>query len=209
MDAPKTWDFDTYDWINQYDQRMRGLPRLCYDATLQRLPILTAAQPADRVLDLGMGTGNSSVPFLELGCSVLGLDPSEEMLKRAQQKVEQYAGRLTVRHVDDPFLHLPLEGLRFDIVICAYSIHHLDGPAMLRAIRGMKASLHIGGRIAIADTMFRDAADKAHRLQTDETLEDEYHPLLDTFPGLFEAEGMGVSLEQVGEIVWVLVAREA
>ena len=206
MTEPKQWDFDTYDWIAQYDERMRARDRLCYEAALRALPVLTRAGADDLVLDVGTGTGNSAVPFLELGCRVLGVDPSEEMLKQAQSKVAAYDGRFTVQHLDDAFARLPLGDQRFDIIIAAYSIHHMDYGVMRGVVRGMKASLRPGGRIGVADTMFRDADHKREMLDTLPDLEDEYHPLLATFPAMFEDEGLEVTLHQVGPLVWVLAA---
>ena len=204
---PKVWDFDKYDWVSEYDERMRANKRLCYERTLGSLPQLTGAQPGERVLDIGCGTGNSAFPFLEVGCTVLGLDPSERMLELARPKTGAFEGRFELRHLDDPFPHLPLPGETFDIVISAYAIHHLPDPEKTRAISGMKASLRPDGHIAIGDTMFRDEAHKQKALLEHADLEDEYHPLLTTLPGMFESEGMSVELHQMGELVWVLVAR--
>jgi len=205
----KQWDFDQYDWLDEYDTRWRASHRLCYEATLGALPALTGARPEDTVLDIGAGTGNSALPFLELGCCVLGVDPSEEMLRRAVSKMAPFGERCRMRHVDDPFLRLPLDEERFDIIISAYALHHLSDEHKRIGIAGMKATLKPGGRIAIADTMFRDEAHKAQALREDNSLEDEYQPLLATFPGMFEAEGLAVALHQMGPLVWVLVATSS
>jgi putative AdoMet-dependent methyltransferase len=204
---PMTWDFDKYDRLSEYDERWLASERLCYQATLSSLPRLTGAQPGDRVLDIGCGTGNSALPFLEAGCTVLGLDPSERMLELAKPKAAAFGGRFALRHLDDPFLALPLPDERFDIVISTYALHHLPDPDKVRAIGGLKASLRPGGRIAIGDTMFRDEAHKQQALREDESLEDEYQPLLTTFPGVFEAAGLRVELHPMGDLVWVAVAR--
>ena len=207
MEDARTWDFDDYDWIDQYDERMRRVERLHYEETLLRLPELAEAQAADYVLDIGIGTGNSAAPFLERGCRVVGVDPSERMLKQAEARAARWAGRLSVRRVAEPFLQLPFDEATFEVVVSAYAIHHLDDEAKRRAVREMKRVLKPGGRVVIADTMFRDEAHKALALAEHADLEDEYQPLLTTFPGMFAAEGFGVELHQVGNLVWVLVAR--
>ncbi|MBM4037265.1 MAG: methyltransferase domain-containing protein [Planctomycetes bacterium] len=203
----KTWDFDSYAGLERYDQRMRGSRRLCYEDALRRLPSSASARPKDLVLDIGTGTGNSAVPFLELGCSVVGVDPSEQMLKLAEDKLRRWPGRFSVQHVDDPFLCLPFADASFDVVVSAYAIHHLADPDKQRAVREARRVLRTGGRVVIADTMFRDAPHKARALAEYPDMEDEYQPLLTTFPGMFEAEGFEVGLQQIGDLVWILVAR--
>lgn len=39
-------------------------------------------KPRQRLLDLGIGTGLSALPFRQAGLEVNGIDGSEEMLKR-------------------------------------------------------------------------------------------------------------------------------
>jgi len=206
-DGVKFWDFDTYDWIDRYDERMRASRRLCYEETIRRLPECAQAQPGERVLDLGTGTGNSAVPFLERGCTVVGLDPSERMLSHARAKAEHWAGRFTVQQAGDPFLRVPFPDSSFDIVVAAYAIHHLPDDAKRQAIREARRVLRPGGRIGVADTMFRDAAHKARALQEHRDLDDEYQPLLTTFPAMFEAEGFRVTMSQIGDLTWIVIAR--
>lgn len=209
MHTSREWDFDTYNWVEEYDARMRRWERLCYEETLRRLPECAGARVGERVLDIGTGTGNSAVPFLERGCSVVGLDPSSRMLRQAEAKVVRWAGRFVIRQVDDPFATLPFAGQTFDVVVTAYAIHHLDDEPMRQAVREMKRVLAPGGRIIVADTMFRDAAHKARCLAEDGSLEDEFQPLLDSFPGLFHAVGLETELYSMGPLVWALVARHS
>lgn len=216
MENRKTWDFDRYDWIGRYDERMLGLARLCYGQTLDQLASSAGAHAGQWVLDIGTGTGNSAVPFLERGCVVVGVDPSRVMLAKAAEKAdlgchEGGAGRdavfLLVR-ARNPFLALPFRSGTFDIVVSAYAIHHVEyareADCAMEAARVLKP----GGVAVIADTMFRDAAHKAEALTIHADLEDEYQPLLDSFPQVWEAAGFSVSLRQVGELVWILTAKK-
>ena len=202
----KTWNFDEYDWVDQYDERMRRHGRLRYDEALARMAELAQVQAGGIVLDIGTGTGNSAIPFLERGCRVVGLDPSERMLEQAREKAGRWRGQFTVQRVNGPFLAIPFGEEAFDVVASAYTIHHLDDDAKRQAVREMKRVLRPAGRIVIADTMFRDAANKAQALAVYPDLEDEYQPLLTTFPVMFEDAGFEVVMDQVGELVWVVVA---
>jgi putative AdoMet-dependent methyltransferase len=206
MGEAKRWDFDTYDWVDEYDARIRNKARLCYDAAIGSLARLSQARPGETVIDIGTGTGNSAVPFLEVGCSVLGLDPSRRMLAQAQEKAGRWPGKYTVSLVDDPFLSLPVASEAADIVVAAYAIHHLDDEAKQAAICEMSRVLAPGGRIVIADTMFQDAAHRQQVIQRFPEVEEEYHPLLSSFPRMFGRQGLPVTLYQIGELVWTLVA---
>jgi len=207
-DGVKTWNFDQYDWVDQYDERMRGAVRLCYDRAMERLAECADAQAGEDVLDLGTGTGNSALPFLRRGCRVLGLDPSERMLRQAEAKVAEWQGLLTVRHASDPFLAIHCPDATFDVVVSAFAIHHVPDESKPAAVREAKRVLRPLGRIVIADTMFLDADHKRRGLQENPDMDDEYQPLLTTFPAMFEAEGFRVQTEQVGPWVWILVARQ-
>jgi len=129
------------------------------------------------------------------------------MLEQAEAKVERWAGRYSVRLANDPFLSIPCEPGSVDLVVTAYAIHHLPDADKRRAIAEMARVLRPGGTIAVADTMFADEEAKQRALATYADLEDEYHPHLDTFLAMFEAEGMAVRTHRVGETVCVVIAR--
>lgn len=203
----KKWDFDEYEWLEKYDQRMQSLKRLYYKETLKQLPILVSAQRDKLVLDVGTGTGNSAVPFLESGCRVIGIDPSEKMLEKAKDKLNKWQGLFSIQRVDDPFLHIPYDDKTFDIAISAYAIHHLSDINKHKAIKEMKRVLKTDGLIAIADTMFKNETHKSSALLEYGDLEDEYQPLLTTFLVMFEAEGMNIAMHRIGELVWVAIAE--
>jgi putative AdoMet-dependent methyltransferase len=209
MAQPMTWDFDTYPWVDEYDDRMGGIARLHYDRTLALLPGLAEARPGQLVLDIGTGTANSALPFLHAGCHVVGVDPSHRMLRQARPKAAASGGRLLLVLAADPFLAAPFAAASFDTIVSAYVIHHLDDEAKQRAAWEVARLLRPGGRAVIADTMFRDETGKAQALAQHRDLEEEYQPLLTTFPAMFERADLSVALHQVGELVWVLVARRA
>lgn len=59
-----------------------------------------------RILDVGCGTGNFSIKLAEKGCKVVGIDISEEMLKRAREKAKE-------RNLDIEFYNTDVYNINF------------------------------------------------------------------------------------------------
>ena len=70
------------------------------------------------VLDVACGTGDMMVSLAERGCTVTGVDLSEEMLEVARFKVQ--GSRLMVANAE----HLPFEDNTFDAVTCAFGVRN-------------------------------------------------------------------------------------
>ena len=203
----KRWDFDQYDWIQSYDERMRTTQHLHYEETLSRVIEIAAVRQGDLILDIGTGTGNLAVKLLEKGCEVIGLDPSTELLKMAEKKVIDWKGRFRIQLCKDPFLTIPFPEHTFNAVVSTFSIHHICDDEKRLSVREIKRTLKPNGQIIIGDVMFKDADDKIRALAEYPDLEDEYQPLLDTFPDMFENEGFDTEVEQVADTVWIVSVR--
>ncbi len=203
----KKWDFDRYDWIQDYDERMRNTKHLRYDETLSRVLDRACIEDGDLALDIGTGTGNLAVKFLERGCKVIGLDPSVKLLKIAEQKAKEWKGRFQIRLCKDPFLKIPFPEQTFNVVASTFSIHHISEDKKRLSIREIKRVLKLDGQIIIGDVMFKDSSDKLRALAEYPDMEDEYQPMLDTFPKMFEDEGFNVEVEQLADTVWIVCAR--
>jgi putative AdoMet-dependent methyltransferase len=124
-----------------------------YDHVLATVVRAADAQPGQRVLDLGMGTGNLAQRFLDLGCEVWGLDFSPAMLAKACAKLPRVklfqADLLTP---DD----WPAElNQHFDRIVSTYVFHEFSLKAKVRLLRRL-ADDHLahGGRIVVGDIAF-------------------------------------------------------
>ncbi|MEW5847712.1 MAG: methyltransferase domain-containing protein [Myxococcota bacterium] len=75
-------------------------------------------KPLDRILDVGVGTGQSLAALRALVPAVLGLDPSTDMLRRARERLPEGCGvmRATAEHV-------PLRDASVDACVSCFSIH--------------------------------------------------------------------------------------
>src|ERR687883_1992913 len=81
----------------------------------------TAGLRAERILELGIGTGETTRRVLELhpGAHLTGIDSSAPMVARAQETFPD--ADLRVARLEDPLPDGP-----FDLVVSTLAVHHLD-----------------------------------------------------------------------------------
>jgi tRNA (cmo5U34)-methyltransferase len=105
------------------------------------------------IIDLCCGEGLLSQLFLEQRMSsiVYGLDNSEEMLKRSQERLSRFENRLRLRKFDLSYRCWPEIEEPIQAVVSCLAIHHLDGSqkqALFSEIYGM---LDSGGVFLVSD----------------------------------------------------------
>jgi demethylmenaquinone methyltransferase/2-methoxy-6-polyprenyl-1,4-benzoquinol methylase len=104
-----------------------------------------------RVLDLATGTGDLAVDIARMhpGATVIGLDPSREMLAIAQRKLagRGLADRVTLVRGDAQCL--PYRSCEMDAATIAFGIRNV--PDRLAALREMARVVRPGGRIAVLE----------------------------------------------------------
>lgn len=76
---------DYGDWASRYDADTQRFGWCAPRHVLGALPSTSWGSDL-RVLDLGVGTGQCSAPFLKVGASVVGVDASAAMLEQAAQR---------------------------------------------------------------------------------------------------------------------------
>ena len=126
-----------------------------YDDLQDAVAAATAGVRVTRVLELGVGTGETSRRVLDLhpAAALIGIDESAEMLASAAAKVP--AADLRVRRLEDP---LP-EGT-FDLVVSALAVHHLDGAGKADLFARVAELLRPDGRFVLGDVVVpEDPAD--------------------------------------------------
>src|SRR5260370_31230475 len=98
---------------------------------------LLAAQPGERILDVGCGTGHLTAQIAEAGALVSGIDRSPEMVRQAEEKYPD----LRFQVMDAREITLPES---FDAVFSNATLHWITEPE--RVIAGIARSLPPGGR---------------------------------------------------------------
>ena len=128
-----------FDWTPEvYLERIRALvPR--YDE-LQEQAIAAIPFPPERVLELGMGTGETTRRLLEAhpDAWVVGLDASPDMVFRARQSYDD----VQLARMEDPLPDGP-----WDLVISVLSVNDLNDEqkrGLLRRVREQSRALVIG-----------------------------------------------------------------
>lgn len=98
------------------------------------------------LLDVGCGTGEilNTVSILYPAALLYGIDISEEMLKKAKEKLLNTA-ELSLGDAE----HLPYESGKFDLLICTDSFHHYPNPQI--AIEEFHRVLKTDGHLILAD----------------------------------------------------------
>lgn len=137
MTAQFHMDPETY-----LDEIRAELPR--YDeiqaATIDAIPF-----PPGRVLELGVGTGETTRRLLERypDAEVTGLDSQPEMVFKARE----YGIEVRLARMQDPLPDGP-----WDLVISVLAVHHLDEPAkedLFRRVREQSRSLVLGDVVLV------------------------------------------------------------
>lgn len=195
-------EFD--DWAASYDQSAgqdTGFPFDGYSRVLQTIVDLVAAQPGQAVLDLGIGTGNLALPLAQRGCSIWGLDFSAAMLALAQEKLPG----ATLGQVDLRRAWPPAFQRRFDCIVSGYTFHHFLLEEKVQLVqRLLRNSLAPGGRLAIGDIAFPDAAaEDALRRALGPEWDQEYYWLADESLAALTAAGISARFTQVSSCAGV------
>ena len=147
VDRPDGYQFH-FDPTTYLETIRKEVP--AYDELQHAVAEAIAGIHAERVLELGVGTGQTSRRLLDLhpGAELVGIDESAEMVAVASADV---AGNLRVRRLQDP---LP-EG-NFDLVVSALAVHHLDGAGKADLFARVADRLRPGGRFVLGDVVVPD-----------------------------------------------------
>lgn len=106
-----------------------------------------------KVLDVGCGTGNFSIKLAKMGCEVVGIDISEEMLKVAKDKAKKEG--LNIKFYNMDVYDMKFEDNCFDGVISVTAFEFLKDPE--KAIEEMFRVLKPNGYLLIG-TINKDSA---------------------------------------------------
>jgi SAM-dependent methyltransferase len=122
-----------------YDRARPGYPTELYDDLAELAGVCTGS----RVLEVGCGTGQATVPLAARGCRITAVEAGSRMAAIARRNL---AGASAVEVVTADFESWPLPEEPFDAVVSATAFHWIDP-----AVRMAKAAdaLRPGGALAV------------------------------------------------------------
>jgi putative AdoMet-dependent methyltransferase len=207
MDNEKSWVWDKAGDYDRWTAAEEGLYYERYNDLLDLVVIRCRVRYADRVLDIGTGTGELARRFVQnRGCRVVGLDPSPAMVDEARRKAAEAGwGDVAFTVVESPFLEIPYPDGAFAAVASSQAFHHLHERHKPAAVIEMVRVLGSGGRLAIGDPMFQNRAGlEAALARWPEDLEEEYFAYLETLEPMFRTAGLSYHAERLSRINWVV-----
>jgi tRNA (cmo5U34)-methyltransferase len=149
MSDPAEGDQFHFDPVTYLDMIREEVP--AYDEFQDAVAEATSEFNVERVLELGVGTGETSRRVLAIhpGAALIGIDENAEMLAAASTKID--GADLRVSRLEDP-----LPGGEFDLVVSALAVHHLDGAGKADLFTRVADRLRPGGRFVLGDVIVPD-----------------------------------------------------
>lgn len=132
-----------------YDLIAGGTEKKYRDWGLEKL----AARPAERILEIGFGTGHCLVSLSKAvgkAGHVIGLDISDGMLAIAQERLQQEGLQERADlHLGDATKLDFIESGSLDGIFMSFTLELFDNPEIQRVLQECQRVLKAGGRIAI------------------------------------------------------------
>lgn len=128
------------------------------------VPWLDDARSLDgmRVLEIGCGTGSSTVALAEQGAEVTGIDIDRDALAVAKDRCEVYGVRAEFHALNVQELSAAFAARVFDSVIFFASLEHMTIPERLAGLRDAWQMLPLGGLLVVVETPNRLWFDDRH-----------------------------------------------
>ncbi|MFD7963486.1 class I SAM-dependent methyltransferase [Streptomyces zaomyceticus] len=126
-----------------YDRARPGYPAELYDDLAE----FAGVRPGSRVLEVGCGTGQATVPLAERGCRITAVEAGPNMAAVARRNLARITAAVQV--VTAEFENWPLPEEPYDVVVSASAFHWID--PTVRIVKAADALLP-GGALCVVRT---------------------------------------------------------
>lgn len=171
---------DNYDSQVEISDEENVYPFAGYKKVLSTVYEKVRKQNPKNILDIGFGTGILAKKLYDDGYNIYGIDFSNEMLKKAKQKMPN-AELLQFDFIDG--LPKEFEQKQFDVILSTYAIHHIDDEAKKLYILKLLKSLNPKGILIFGDVAFETEKDMeaARKKDYEEWDDEEYYLIAERF----------------------------
>ena len=171
---------DNYDSQVEISDEENVYPFAGYKKVLCTVYEKVRKQNPKNILDIGFGTGILAKKLYDDGYNIYGIDFSNEMLKKAKQKMPN-AELLQFDFTDG--LPKEFEQKQFDVILSTYAIHHIDDEAKKLYILKLLKSLNPKGILIFGDVAFETEKDMeaARKKDYEEWDDEEYYLIAERF----------------------------
>ena len=120
------------------------------------IPWMNSVLPLNgaRVLEIGAGTGSSTIPLLECGAYVTSIDISDVDLQIAELRARLHglADRVAFHQINAADIGLSFQGGSFDLIVYLASLEHMTYQERLASLRSAWSLLPSGRFLGVCDT---------------------------------------------------------
>lgn len=144
------WEWDPETYLATMLDEIPG-----YEELQEAVVAATSAIDARNVLELCTGTGETGLRVWPKhpGARWMGIDASEAMLARAQERLPD--ADLRLQRLEGPLPEGP-----FDLVVSVLAVHHLDGAGKRDLFSRVAGVLRPGGRFVLGDVVVPAAGEQ-------------------------------------------------
>ncbi|UTY31807.1 methyltransferase domain-containing protein [Treponema putidum] len=147
---------DNYDTQVEISDEENVYPFAGYKKVLSTVYEKVRKQNPKNILDIGFGTAILTKKLYDDGYNIYGIDFSNEMIKKAKQKMPN-AELLQFDFTGG--LPKEFEQKQFDVILSTYAIHHIDDDAKKSYILKLLKSLKPNGILIFGDVAFKTEED--------------------------------------------------
>lgn len=205
---------DIFDgWADSYDASVSGKDPEYRDVFEGYETILSevANRVSGTIIEFGTGTGNLTAKLLEVGFSVIGIEPNTKMLEVTAKRFP------SINLIDGDLLEFDVQSENIDAFVSTYVFHHLTDNEKGMALKKYANLLSKNGKVVFADTVFLTEEAKQAQIAKErnrgflnvvEDLEREYYTTIPKLKELFTEAGFQVKFVKMNDYVWLMDATK-